>query len=792
MPRYAMDIEVTGNAEAKLDRIASGVTKLSNIASGSLSPALNDVAGSAEKMSNGFALDRISDKVTGFANDIAETTKKLVQMNADWVKGVISDAALFEDAQAEMRFAFGKDWEGVMEQVKKDAADLTFTFQETSQLAASMGRLHINPFGGALESQQTFISRTGQSIRALAVLQDTADSVGKSAQDVVIGVRNALSGSWKSLQDRFDIPKDKINAWKKSIEGLKEPQEKYNKLVSELALMYGGAGAEKAGNWNKNIAQIPDLIQQIKAGAGAEGLKIMTAAVQDLVKSLTSFSKSKEAMAALSDGFKVIGQGIAFVIRTGAAFVRWVQEIVTLAPWLPKLAVGFGVLTIAAMGFATVITGIGATIAAVIAGIMAIGVEVVAGVAVGMAVAAPVVIALTAALGALGLVAKLTSDIFGEKWAGSGGVFSIFEKGKLLFNAFGEILSSFNGTTATMSMETAENLKKAGLLEFVGKAYLFLVKMNGAWEEFSDTLNELGEIVGPVIVPMVSELAELITELADNFGILSSATKAGNGTLDDYKSTGRTMALVLGDIAHFTVQVIRFFTALARVVNFMLTPFFLVFKGVLDAIKATFEGIGTAIDFVGKKWDSIKGSLPGGGPGAAMRQDAEKAGWRKLFHEEAVVKKDPLRELGRASRAGTDFGMGDAFNNLGAKEKQAEIASLVDSGQLSAEDGERMMRGRPMRAKPRQGRAWDEQYMAAPTSVMSPDTPGPNRSVETPASSFGRSSSQASAPAAGGMSIEQFYSAVEKISSRPISVQIDRREIARAQNDEATGVSGGE
>lgn len=783
MSRYVMDIEVTGNAESKLDKLSSGIGKVASQA-GQMDSAFKKGAENLNNIDKGQAFDRLGEKVDALANKWEATTRMMVDKSMEWAKQIVSDAALFEDSQSEMRFAFGKDWESVFAQVKKDSADLTFTFQQTAQLAASMGRMKINPFGGALESQQQFMSKNGQTVRALAILQDTADSVGKSADDVIVSVRNALSGSWKSLQDRFDIPKDKIAQWKKSVDGLATPQEKYNKLVAELGLTFGGAGFEKAENWNKNIAQIPDLLQQVRAAVGMEGLKLMTGAVKELVTALGGLLKSKDAMSALSSGFMLVAQAFSIGTRFVAGFVRWLQTILEIAPWLPKVAVGIGLMTIAASAFLAVTLAVGAALTAVVTAFAAIGWSTILTVGATMLALAPLVAGVTVVLAALGLTGKVAADALGEKWGGSGGVFSLFEKGKLLFEAFGEVISTFNGTTSTLSMETAEKLKKAGLLEFVGSGFLLMKKLNFAWEEFTDTMDELYQKVGPVIIPMFEELSDLFYEVADQLGILDSVTQANNMGMDEFGETGRSAALVLGDIAHFTTQVIRTFIFLARVGVMALSPIITTVKLLGAAVMAVVRAVEWLADKLG-----ILGAVSNAVEKAGSKLSLAKgSSGGKLIRDEAVLEKNELRGLERATRREVDFGLGAEFNMMGAKEKQAAIRNMVDSQQISAEDGSRMMKGRAMKPKALKGARFDGEYQSAPYSVSSPAPEMPNKSVEQ--GSLYTEPSFSSSSGGGGMSNEQLFSSIEKLASRPISIQVDGAEIAKAQQNMSVAVEG--
>jgi len=456
-------------------------------------------------------------------------------------KDIAHEAATFQDIESSLQFSFGKDkWKGVYEDVKKDAAQLTFTLQEVSELASSLGKMHINPFGGEDAASQTFLARTGERIRALEVLQDTADAAGKSTSDLTIAIRNAMSGQWISLATRFDIPKEKINSWKKEIDKLSTSQEKYNMLVSKLALDYGGAGKLKDMNWNKVAAQLPDLVQQLKGGAGAEGLKILTASLKEFINALTGMAKDADFLKALSDAFLLLAKGAAFLIDIGTRLVHVLRGIVTAFPALPQVllvAAGLSIVTASVLALTAAFVGMGVALSTI-------------GLPVILTFLAASVIGLVVAVTSIAAIIMLAStafDIWGDK---TNGVASTFERFKIVLEAVQEALNNWAGETTEISEETKNRLDDIGMadtfLEIIGA----LQRVKTFFDEFATGFANEWKVIGePVKVSMLA-LVDAVRMLGTALGMSFGGAKTDiNGAKTEGQAFGAAMADSIGFVA---------------------------------------------------------------------------------------------------------------------------------------------------------------------------------------------------------------------------------------------------
>lgn len=592
---YVLDINMGGDAREGMREIHE---KLGS--AGGLAEALGKNLGALGK---GAAIDALNSLTMRFTS-MEQSAYEMANSIKDTIYGIgtqlVSDAALFQNAEADLKFAFKDRWAGMFEKVKKEAADLSFTFQETLGLASSLGRMNINPFGTEGEDPNVFLARTGKMVSAFQVLQDTADAVGKNADDVVVGLRNALGGQWKSLQDRFDIPLTAIKEWKKELSGITDKQEQYNALVGKLALMFGGAGQLKTGSWDKTIAQVPDLLMQIRAAIGGDGLRAMTLGVQDLVNSLNEIAKNEKAVYALSKAFELAGWAVGKLLTVVGALAVMAADLVAAYPALPAIAMGIAVLAAGAALAAGAMLGLMATVTAATASVIAAAVAwtMIGGAVTAFGVAAlgllttvagPLVIALGLATAvALGFVAALAAVAVYKPPTGT---VTFFERMGALFTGVVELVRNFNGEMSYMSLEVAERLKASGMYDTALQLYAVFRNLYAVWQGFSARMEDFGYEVGPSAVALFSEIQNVVMELLHALGFVDVGLSLSNGSMDEWNSTGRKMASVL-------IWTAELFVGLARGAVFTVA----VFVRLLDIVK---ELMGALKDLFTGQWGNM-------------------------------------------------------------------------------------------------------------------------------------------------------------------------------------------
>lgn len=568
--KYTLEMNASGNLRNELSHIGDGMNKVASqaeklaAAAGAGGQQVGEIAG-ATKLS---AFLQLQDKINGTKAAIEGFTNTVIGHSKAFVNSIITDAKMFEDAESTMRFAFGKNWKNMYDKVLAESAKLTFTFGETLELASSLGRLKINPFGTTGENVTIFKSKTGQMISALEVIQDAADAAGRGVDRMVFGLREALTDDWKSLRDTLDLSKKDIDGWKKELAKAGDQQAKYNRLIELMGERFGGAGALRAKNLSKQLAQIPDLLQQIRGAVGREGITLIASSIGEMISTLTKIARSKEVLAGLSTAFTLVAKAVSIAISMAAKFVGWIAEIVAAVPLLPVFAaglllVGVGLAFAASMGL-----GLAAALAGVIAGMTLIGIKVVLISALITAALLPVAILFGGAMlvGIAAVVAILAAgaQIVQSNWKGVG---SFFERLKITFQALKELISSYNGETGKMSVATATALKKSGMSDFVGEIFNIWHKLNQFGAQIQGVFSQIGAALAPTLIPMFTEIKLLIFEVLGAFGVFDAKADANKSKTKDWADAGKELAAALIAILEGVIFVVRAGVMLLRLAN---------------------------------------------------------------------------------------------------------------------------------------------------------------------------------------------------------------------------------
>lgn len=606
--RYTINVDVAGNAEGafyNIGRALGRVVYMAQNMTGGLGGATEQL-GQVASAARAGALMQLGDQAKGFSMRLEEMNAQLIETTKGVAQAIIKDTATFQDAQSSMQFAFGADWKNMYDKVLGESAKLTFTFEETLGLASSLGRLKINPFGTTGENLNIFKSKTGQMVSALEVIQDASDAAGRGTERMMFSLREAVSGDWKSLRDALDMPKQMTEDWKKQMDALPDQQAKYNRLIELIGGMFGGAGALRAKNFNKIMAQIPDILQQIKAAIGAEGIKPITEAFSEFVGMLGGLAKDKQLLNSLAGSFAVLASGVAFLIRGGTKLVKMLAELVKAVPVLPVFVVGVIAATVAVLGFGTVAFGAAGGIAVLVAGVMLLSAKaLLLGAAIAIA-AAPLTLLFGGVVlaGAAALVGLLATAV---QLMGSEKVTSFADglnKIKIVFIALKELISSYNDGAGTMSLETAAALEKSGMKGFVDKVFNVFGKLDILWTSFTETLGTMGDALAPEFLPMLTEIKNLFFELADAFGLTKSFTDASGSSSKSWVDTGKQLATVIIDLTRGLIRFIRLSVGLVRMANdmglvkgaaYVLVGTFLLMGGVIAGLVAGAALLGTVL-----------------------------------------------------------------------------------------------------------------------------------------------------------------------------------------------------
>lgn len=586
--KFMLDINVVGNAKAALAEISSKLMGV-NVLTGQMESSTGGLQGAWKGVSG--AVGATHQAVGAFADKIDQMAAKMVDGVGGAAKQVFEDAATFQDLGSNLSFAFGDRAPEYFAAAEREASKLTFSMKDVVDTITSLSKQKVDIFGSDLNNIKTYESKTGAQITALEVFQDAADAAGRSADRMLFSFREAFSGDWVSMKDALDLSKKDVEEFKKAMAKGTTETEKADILLAKIAGRWGGAGALRADNFNKTIQQLPDLLQQINAQAGREGLKAITSGFKELVEAFTELKNNKAAMSAFTGFFHVIGAAVGALVRGAAALVRMAGAFLSLAPWMGPLAGGLVVVTIAVSAVGLSALTAAAAVMGLVAAVMALEAEVaIAGVA-AFIVFSGVIVAATAVFAALGLVAYGVAQVI---TANFGGVADALGRVKLVFTAISELYESYNGTAATMSRETADKLKKGGLFETVTQLYMIGHRVAVFFRALGGEMSAFGARLAPTILPMLSEMKMLFFELAAALGISSDKLDLSKTSSKTFAEAAREVVTVLVEMTRHVITVIRVGVAIARLVLH-----FQMVQAAGWAVARMFEFMGPAILLVG-------------------------------------------------------------------------------------------------------------------------------------------------------------------------------------------------
>lgn len=560
--KFLLDIGVTGSARKDLMDIQARLIGMQNqMAKMQEAPAQMAAGWSGMRSS---VVD-VGESLRSLHDWTDRMGSKLVDTVGDLSRQVYKDAATFEDLASDMRFAFGDRSADYFAAAEREAAKLTFSMKDVVSVVSSLKRQKVDLFGPDLENIKTYKTKTGELITGLEVIQDAADAAGRDASRMLFSMREAFSGDFKSLKDALDLSSKDVDEFKKAMAKGKDETQKADLLLGKISERFGGAGRERVDNFNKTFMQLPDLIEQINAAAGKEGLREITKGFKSLVEALTEFKKDKSAMVALTSFFHVIGMAVGGVVRGAAALVRFAGALLSMAPWLGPVAAGLTLVTVGVSLLTFAAVGAGAAVAGLVTGIAALSATAMVAGAAAMVLFGGLIIAGTAALAAFGLVAYATAQTIQSNY---GGVAKTFTDIKLVVGAIGELYASYNGTAATMSKSTAEALQKEGLLGVVQRIYMTGHRVAVFFRTLGNEMTYFGARLAPVIIPMLNEVKALFSELASALGLNIEKFNASGQSTQVWANYAKEAVTALVDLTRAIVGVVRESVQIARTTVF--------------------------------------------------------------------------------------------------------------------------------------------------------------------------------------------------------------------------------
>ena len=458
-------------------------------------------------------------KAQRFAEGVADAAWNSVAAFGQLYGKSVEEAAVFQDIESGLKFAFGEDkYAKVFENVKKEAIKTSFTLAETAELTRSLGMLKINPFEGTDGKALQFIGRNGEMVSSLEVLQDAASATGKNTKSIQVAIREFMGGNDVSLARRLDIPLTKVHEWRKEVSKTKDVQGQFNILMGKLGGMYGGASAGMRNNWNFLSAQIPDIKQKLLGGMGESALKAMTPGFKTLIDSLMRLSDSKSAVDSLAEAFTVIGKVAGAGMAGLGKLIDFGTKLIETEPHIPLFVAGIVGLGVAAVGTTASFTAMGLSLAVIAAGIAAVGLEIAA------VALVPTLLAGATAAVAFGVGASLMTGAFASSQSSTSGFVETLKDARVMVVALQEAFASWGDSTYEISEESYQALEKRGIMGYFEQ----VVDWANRAEKFVRGFGKgLSEGVGPQLKAVgatFDEIVDTVTGMLAAIGLIGPHT----------------------------------------------------------------------------------------------------------------------------------------------------------------------------------------------------------------------------------------------------------------------------
>lgn len=459
-------------------------------------------------------------KAQNFAQGVADAMWSSAQAVGQLYGKTVEEAALFQDIESGLKFAFGPgQYERVFENVKKEAIKTSFTLAETAELTRSLGMLKINPFEDSSGKALEFVGRTGEAVSALEVLQDSASATGKSTKSIQVALREFMGGNDVSLARRLDIPLTKVHEWRKETKKAKDVQGEFNILVGKLAGMYGGASAGMKDNWNFLSAQLPDITQRLLGAMGEGALKAMTPGLKDFIASFMKLTNSDKSMKSLGEAFQVVGTVLGKMMSAAGGLVKIVTAIIELEPHTPLFVAGLLAMAGAAVFFTSTAAAMALGVGVLAASIAALGLTI-AAVAI-----VPVLLAGAVAAVAFAGGASLMTGAFLSAQQRASGFTETLTDAKVLFQAFSEAWKNWAGEETAITQESKEALDKRGLTGWFGEVIAWARRaqlyVEGVGRGFAAAFAPVSAVAGQVFDALVDNVTRLLSAL----GLIAPTTE---------------------------------------------------------------------------------------------------------------------------------------------------------------------------------------------------------------------------------------------------------------------------
>lgn len=206
----------------------------------------------------------------------------------------------------------------------------------------------------------------------MTVLGDTASGMGKSIDQVVEALADATTFQFERLKELGIVSSqagDKVTfSWtengKAMSKSVKKSSEEVTKFLNDVwGRKFGGAMIRQSKTWNGMMSNLGDswtAFQLRIANAGFfETVKNKLADMMNVVEQWANDGTLDKIATALSAAFVWVADVIGNVVRRISENIKFLNENwETMEPWLKTIAIGFGLLILAAFPLTSIMVGL--------------------------------------------------------------------------------------------------------------------------------------------------------------------------------------------------------------------------------------------------------------------------------------------------------------------------------------------------------------------------------------------------------------------------------------------------
>ncbi len=538
------------------------------------------VVSDTNRISNGFGV--VQDTAGNAALAVQDTSMGVVALQAKFVelkqigrgfvgvgKGIFK--ALFgagkditvlggkmETSRKQFELAFG-DADTAQEKLRAAQDVAARTNLDTFQVLDSVFKMQIKGVDG-LKQYNGQWSEGGKIVKgqigSLQLINDLITGSSQDSRNVFRNLNKALSGTNINFRALFDgLQSAEETAAFKSAD---TAQKRMDVIASTILRTFGGISKTAEGTFGFVIDNIGDVMQILKSTVGEKLLPAITPLFAKLLKLIDGLSKNEKFLKAMADGVQLVSDILGPLIFGLLEMAQTTADLIAANPGLVKFALILSLV----VGTVFLLTGAFILLVAAVGTFVLIGLP---AMVTGMAALTSVMAAVGAAvfpvlvvLAALTVAALLVKTAFDENF---GGIRDTVNKVKVGFLGFLEIVKNWRDGTSSMSKETAENLKKAGILDFV-------VRMGGLFGSIIDVVKQVGNVIFDTLIvawttvkPIVEAVFEVMGSLVEIFftfiGAATGQSTALKGSKRDATGLKDVLDLLIIPLEIITAELVK-------------------------------------------------------------------------------------------------------------------------------------------------------------------------------------------------------------------------------------------